>query len=190
MPSTRSSSRPPDRPTAIRGCAVPDLLGGLDLAITRAQAAVVASTGYELDRTYHGIQQDPETTGRAVDPGRLLVELTATGPTERQSAQALRKVPEFSHNAFTWGYDGNGPSAMAAAILADAPQPRPGAARRRPGRGAVRQPARGLRRGLPGDSHRRVPAPPARCCDGCTVDGSSTAASSRCRWRWPTCTWT
>ena len=72
------------------------------------------------DRTYHGIQAGPESTGRAGGPGRLLVERTETGPTERQSVRVLRELPGSRHNSFTWGYDGNGPSATAAAILADA----------------------------------------------------------------------
>lgn len=71
------------------------------------------------DRTYHGIQEGPETTGRAVDPGRLMVRRTPHGVDEK-TKRPLREIPELRSTAFTWGYDGNGPSATAAAILADA----------------------------------------------------------------------
>lgn len=71
------------------------------------------------DRTYHGIQEGPETTGRAHDLGTLLVRRTPHGVEERRR-RPLRELPELSSAAFTWGYDGNGPSATAAAILADA----------------------------------------------------------------------
>ncbi|MFB6838524.1 DUF6166 domain-containing protein [Streptomyces sp. NPDC056361] len=71
-------------------------------------------------RTYHGIQQGPESEGEW-HPARILVEEPDFGPTERQyGVTVLRELAEPEHGGFGWGYNGGGTSAAAAAILADA----------------------------------------------------------------------
>lgn len=42
------------------------------------------------------------------------------GPTERQDVTVLRELPSGPYGDFAWGYNGNGTSRAAAAILADA----------------------------------------------------------------------
>ncbi|MFS0696747.1 hypothetical protein [Streptomyces nitrosporeus] len=72
------------------------------------------------DRTYHGVQQGPESEGEW-HPARLLVEVPEFGPTERQyGITVLRELAEPEGGGFGWGYNGGGTSAAAAAILADA----------------------------------------------------------------------
>lgn len=68
------------------------------------------------DRTYHGIGQTNEHR-----EARILVEEPASGPTERQHAEVLGALqPERDGLQFNWGYNGNGPSYAAVAILTDA----------------------------------------------------------------------
>jgi hypothetical protein len=70
----------------------------------------------ETDWTYHGIADHPTSL-----TGRILVETSHDGPTSRADVEVLRELrvspAEYS---FGWGYNGNGTSCSAAAILADA----------------------------------------------------------------------
>ncbi|MFB7739506.1 hypothetical protein ACFC08_35200 [Streptomyces sp. NPDC056112] len=75
------------------------------------------------DRTYHGIQDGPESNRSDEEewqPARILVEKPEFGPTERQDVTVLRELAEPETGGFGWGYNGGGTSAAAAAILADA----------------------------------------------------------------------
>jgi hypothetical protein len=70
----------------------------------------------ETDWTYHGITDNPKSL-----TGRIVVETSHDGPTDREHVQVLRKLRVSpSRHAFGWGYNGNGTSCSAAAILADA----------------------------------------------------------------------
>ncbi|MCG7527187.1 hypothetical protein MHW47_22410 [Streptomyces sp. OfavH-34-F] len=63
------------------------------------------------DRTYHGVQQGPESEGER-HPARLLVEVPEFGPTERQyGITVLRELAEPEGGGFGWGYNGGGTSA-------------------------------------------------------------------------------
>lgn len=64
------------------------------------------------DRTYHGLHDD------AGNPGRILVERTEFGPTERMNVPVLRVLTH--PRGMSWGYNGAGTSRAAAAMLADA----------------------------------------------------------------------
>ncbi|ATY17166.1 hypothetical protein CU254_42070 (plasmid) [Amycolatopsis sp. AA4] len=68
------------------------------------------------DWVYHGCT--PEEGDRRID-----VETSASGPTQRESATVLRRLrPQISSmegHTFGWGYNGNGTSVAAAAILTD-----------------------------------------------------------------------
>lgn len=75
------------------------------------------------DVTYHGIQDDEHVN--ATFFGRIFVEQSKTGPTERETAKTLRELAQgrgsgWSGLQFGWGYNGTGTSAAARAILADA----------------------------------------------------------------------
>jgi len=68
------------------------------------------------DWVYHGYE--PEE-----GPRRIEVETPASGPTQRESVTVLRTLrPQTSRvegHTFGWGYNGNGTSVAAAAILSD-----------------------------------------------------------------------
>ncbi|WP_410595478.1 hypothetical protein [Amycolatopsis sp. lyj-23] len=68
------------------------------------------------DWVYHGYE--PENGPRQIE-----VETPERGPTERASATVLRQLrPQISTiegHTFGWGYNGNGTSVAAAAILTD-----------------------------------------------------------------------
>ncbi len=75
------------------------------------------------DVTYHGIQDDEQVN--ATFSGRIFVEQSKTGPTERETAKTLRELAQgrgtgWSGLQFGWGYNGTGTSAAARAILVDA----------------------------------------------------------------------
>lgn len=76
---------------------------------------------YDADRTYHGVPED-----EAPSVGKIWVELSEFGPTERKGAYVLRELahPEqdVSHlpHPYAWGYYGTGPLNAAETILADA----------------------------------------------------------------------
>jgi hypothetical protein len=75
------------------------------------------------DVTYHGIQDDEQVN--ATFPGRIFVEQSKTGPTERETAKTLWELVQGRGTGwfglqFGWGYNGTGTSAAARAILADA----------------------------------------------------------------------
>jgi hypothetical protein len=75
------------------------------------------------DVTYHGIQDDEQVN--ATFSGRIFVEQSKTGPTERETAKTLWELVQgrgtgWSGLQFGWGYNGTGTSAAARAILADA----------------------------------------------------------------------
>ncbi len=90
------------------------------------------------ERTYHGLQgraarPAPRRAGRrgrtrpvVVEtddewhPSRILVEVPARGPTERENPTLLREIPEPEDGDFGWGHNGGGTSRTAAAVLADA----------------------------------------------------------------------
>jgi hypothetical protein len=81
------------------------------------------------DVTYHGIQDDEQVN--ATFSGRIFVEQSKTGPTERETAKTLRELAQgrgtgWSGLQFGWGYNGTGTSAAARAILADAMGAEPG----------------------------------------------------------------
>lgn len=69
---------------------------------------------YDEDRCYHGIQV---SDGR----NRIVVELSASGWTDRSRAKALRELESADPVVeLHWGYDGSGPHRAAEAILVDA----------------------------------------------------------------------
>jgi hypothetical protein len=76
------------------------------------------------DWTYHGLQFGPEKQrnqpDEAWEPGRIWVEEPEFGPMERQDVTVLRELESGPYGDFAWGYNGNGTSRAAAAILADA----------------------------------------------------------------------
>jgi len=88
------------------------------------------------ERTYHGLQglaarpTVSRVTGRwarrgelAKDPdewrpSRALIEVPASGPTEREKTEVLRVLSPPEEGDFAWGYNGHGTSHTAAAVLA------------------------------------------------------------------------
>jgi hypothetical protein len=71
------------------------------------------------DRTYHGLPHQ-QTDDGGWGPRHLQIELTAFGPTERETVTVLRTEHELDAGGFGWGYNGGGTSRAAAVILADA----------------------------------------------------------------------
>ncbi len=92
------------------------------------------------ERTYHGLQgpaakpilskgtmrwaQRQGLAARSANgwhPSRVLVEVPASGPTERQNVTVLDELASHEEGGdFGWGYNGHGTSYTAAAVLADA----------------------------------------------------------------------
>ncbi len=92
------------------------------------------------ERTYHGLQGPAAKPVLSVEPmpwvrrrglvarnadgwhpSRVLVEMPASGPTERQNVTVLGELISHEEGGdFGWGYNGHGTSYAAAAVLADA----------------------------------------------------------------------
>jgi hypothetical protein len=120
------------------------------------------------DVTYHGIQNDEQVN--ATFSGRIFVEQSKTGPTERETAKTLRELTQgrgtgWSGLQFGWGYNGAGTSAAARAILADAMGVEPGD---------------DLREDFAADVLTYM------YCDGCAAGTQSTASALSLR-QWRTC---
>lgn len=79
--------------------------------------------GHE-ERVYHGITERHRDNRHEWSQLRILVEESASGPTERKNVAVLHELSvaysDDGSSDFNWGYGGGGPYRTAAAVLADA----------------------------------------------------------------------